>query len=152
MQFLSDLSVVSVEYCRSMSLSMCVSMRQPWACPRDNLWPTQVRISTFGPEVQHTLFKIINIIIVSVIIIFIIIIIFSIIIIIISIIIILGEWDWGISGWWLTMTFEVKFNSEVKFSLCSVLLLEKIHKPWLPRLHHGPDYIIVSSPCTYLYT
>ena len=32
-------------------------MRQPWACPHDNLRPIQARITTFGPEVQSILVK-----------------------------------------------------------------------------------------------
>ena len=40
----------------------CVYVRppecQPFACPHDNLWPIQARITKFGPEVQNTLVKI----------------------------------------------------------------------------------------------
>ena len=39
-------------------LSIRPSMRQPWAGPRDNVWPIQARITKFEPEVQNTLVKI----------------------------------------------------------------------------------------------
>ena len=44
--------------CRSLRLSARASVRymrwpvhQPWACPRDNLWPIPARITKLGPEV-----------------------------------------------------------------------------------------------------
>ena len=37
---------------------ICPSVRQPLACPCDNLWPIQAKITKFGPEVQTTLVKI----------------------------------------------------------------------------------------------
>ena len=42
----------------SLSLSVCVCVRQSPVCPRDNLSPVQARITEFGPEVQSNLFKI----------------------------------------------------------------------------------------------
>ena len=42
------------------SVCVCISVSacQPWACPHDNLWPIQARITKFGSEVQNTLVKI----------------------------------------------------------------------------------------------
>ena len=48
--------VLAFGYCRCLRLSVCV--RQPSACPRDNLSPIQSRITKFGPEVQNNLVKI----------------------------------------------------------------------------------------------
>ena len=43
--------VLAFGYCRCLRLSVCVSVRvrQPLACPRDNLWPVSARITKFGP-------------------------------------------------------------------------------------------------------
>ena len=42
----------------SVCVSVCTSVRQPFAYPHDNLRPIQARITKFGPEVQNSLVKI----------------------------------------------------------------------------------------------
>ena len=45
--------------CMCVHVCVCVSVvYQSLACPHDNLWPVEARITKFGPEVQDTLVKI----------------------------------------------------------------------------------------------
>ena len=39
-------------------LSVCPSVCQSLACPRDNSGPVQARIAKFGPKMQKTLVKV----------------------------------------------------------------------------------------------
>ena len=43
----------------SVCMCVCLSVCQSRACPLDNSWPIQARITTFGPNVQNTLVKVI---------------------------------------------------------------------------------------------
>ena len=56
--------VLAFGYCRClrvcvyMCVSVCLCVRQSWACPSDNSSTVQARITKFGPEKQNTLVKI----------------------------------------------------------------------------------------------
>ena len=50
--------VLAYGYCRCLCLSVCVSVRQSLACPRDNSGPVQARITKFGPKIQNSLIKV----------------------------------------------------------------------------------------------
>ena len=50
--------VLAYGYCRCLRLSVCVSVRQSLACPRDNSGPVQARITKFGPKIQNSLIKV----------------------------------------------------------------------------------------------
>ena len=40
------------------AVCVCSSVRQPFGCSCDELWPIQAMITKFGPEVQNTLVKV----------------------------------------------------------------------------------------------
>ena len=44
-------------YCRCLRVSVCLCVRQSWACPSDNSSTVQARITKFSPEKQSTLVK-----------------------------------------------------------------------------------------------
>ena len=50
--------VLAFGYCRCLRVSVCLCVRQSWACPSDNSSTVQARITKFGPEKQNTLVKI----------------------------------------------------------------------------------------------
>ena len=43
--------------CVCVCLGVCPSVCQSRACPRDNSWPVQARVTKFGPNVQNILVK-----------------------------------------------------------------------------------------------
>ena len=50
--------VWALGYCRCLRVSVCLCVRQSWACPSDISSTVQARITKFGPEKQNTLIKI----------------------------------------------------------------------------------------------
>ena len=50
--------VLAFGYCRCLRVSVCLCVRQSWACPSDNSSTVQARITKFGSEKQNTLVKI----------------------------------------------------------------------------------------------
>ena len=50
-------SIVVACVCLCVRSFVHASVCQPWACTRDNLWPIQVKITKFGPDVQNTLLR-----------------------------------------------------------------------------------------------
>ena len=46
--------VLAFGYCCSQCLCVHLSTCQSGACPHDNLWPFQTRMTKFGPKVQNT--------------------------------------------------------------------------------------------------
>ena len=110
-----------------------------WAYPHHNSSPIQVRITTFGPEVQNTLVKIP---------------------------VILGGGRLTLT---FTVKFDlkVKFSSfttiqghiwlkKSNFLASPLLEIQNHHittrEPWVPRLLHRPNFFMVSILCMYLYT